>query len=99
MLDTLATFHLLMSALNVGLAVSDGKNRFAMLVTAAVFQSAIGPYVVVAVLGLVSHSVAAVPMFPLVMAVCAATCAGRKSSSTTPTRRCDRHATAKLHIE
>ena len=69
MVDTLATFHLLMSALNVGLAVYDGKNRLAMLVTAAVFQSAIGPYVVVAVVGLVSHAVAAVPMFVLVMAV------------------------------
>jgi hypothetical protein len=33
-----------------------------MLVTAAVSQSAIGPYVVVAVLGLVSHAVAAAPM-------------------------------------
>jgi hypothetical protein len=97
MLDTLATFHLLMSALNVGRAVFDGWNRYAMLVTAAVFQSAIGPYVVVAVVGLVSHAVAAVPMFASVMAACAATCAGRKSSSATPTRRCDRHARAHLH--
>ncbi len=40
-----------------------------MLVTAAVFQSAIGPYVVVAVTGLVSHAVTAVKMFVLVMAV------------------------------
>ncbi len=39
-----------------------------MLVTAAVFQSAIGPYVVVAVTGSVSHTVAAVPMFASVMA-------------------------------
>jgi hypothetical protein len=93
MLDTLATFHLLMSALNVGLSL----NKDAMLVTAAVFQSAIGPYVVVAVVGLVSHAVAAVSMFALVTAVCAATCAGRKSSSATPTRRCDRHARAHLH--
>jgi hypothetical protein len=68
-----------------------------MVVTAAVFQSAIGPYVVVAVVGLVSHAVAAVLMFALVMAVCASTCAGRKSSSTRPTRRCDRHARAHLH--
>ena len=65
MLETLATFHLLMSALKVGFAL----NRFAMLVTAAVFQSAIGPYVVVAVTGSVSQAVAAVPMFALVMAV------------------------------
>ncbi len=42
-----------------------------MLVTADVSQSAIGPYVVAAVLGLVSHAVAAVPMFAFVMAVCA----------------------------
>jgi hypothetical protein len=68
-----------------------------MVVTAAVFHSAIGPYVVVAVVGLVSHAVAAVPMFALVIAVCTATCAGRKSSSATPTRRCDRHARAHLH--
>jgi hypothetical protein len=68
-----------------------------MLVTAAVFQSAIGPYVVVAVVGDCSHAVAAAPMSALVMAVCAAACAGRKSSSATPTRRCDRHARAHLH--
>ena len=42
-----------------------------MLVTADVSQSAIGPYVVVAVLGLVSHAVAAVPMLAFVMAVSA----------------------------
>ncbi len=64
-MDTLATFHLLMSPLNV----LKPLNRSAMLVTAAVFQSAIGPYVVVAVVGLVPHAVAAVLMFVLVMAV------------------------------
>ena len=69
MLETLATFHLLMSALKVGFAL----NRFAMLVTAAVFQSAIGPYVVVALAGSVTHADTAVPMFALAMAVCAAT--------------------------
>ncbi len=58
MLDTLATFHLLMSLLNVGLL----PKRPVMLVTADVSQSAIGPYVVAAVLGLVTHAVAAVPM-------------------------------------
>ena len=42
-----------------------------MLVTAAVFQSPMLPYVVVAVLGLVTHAVTAVPMLPSVMAVCA----------------------------
>ncbi len=44
-----------------------------MLVTAAVFQSTIGPYVVVAVVGLVAHAVTAVAKFALVMAVSAAT--------------------------
>ncbi len=62
-----ATFHLLMSALNVGLT----WNSAAMPVTAAVFQSAIGPYVVVAVAGLVTHAVTAAPMLLLVMGVCA----------------------------
>jgi hypothetical protein len=68
-----------------------------MLVTAAVFQSAIEPYVVVAVTGLVTHAVAAAAMFALVMAVCAATYAGRKRSSARPARRCDRIARAHLH--
>ncbi len=68
-----------------------------MLVTAAVFQSAIEPYVVVAVTGLVTHAVAAAATFALVMAVCAATCAGRKRSSARPARRCDRIARAHLH--
>jgi hypothetical protein len=36
-----------------------------MFVTAAVFQSVMLPYVVVAVVGLVIHVVAAVPMLPL----------------------------------
>jgi hypothetical protein len=39
MLDTLATFHLLMSPLNVALLL----NSPAMLITADVSQSAIGP--------------------------------------------------------
>ena len=66
-LATLATFHLLMSPLNVGLLL----NSEAMLVTAAVFQSVMLPYVAAAVVGLVAHSVAAVPMLPFVMVVCA----------------------------
>jgi hypothetical protein len=70
MLDTLTTFHLLMSPLNVGRAVLDGKSSFAMLVTAAVFQSVIGPYVVVAVVGLVTHAITAVFKFASVMAAC-----------------------------
>ena len=40
-----------------------------MLVTAAVFQSAIDPYVVVAVVGLVTHAITAVFKFVSVMAV------------------------------
>ncbi len=67
MLDTDATFHLLMSALNVGLLA----NSEAMLLTAAVFQPTMLPYVVAAVLGLVTQSVTAVPMFAFVMAVSA----------------------------
>jgi hypothetical protein len=68
-----------------------------MLVTAAVFQSAIEPYVFVAVTGSVTHAVAAAAMFVLVMDVSAATCAGRKRSSARPARRCDRIARAHLH--
>jgi hypothetical protein len=76
MLDTLATFHLLMSPLNVGREVLDGKNSWYMLVTPAVFHSAMLPYVVAAVLGLVIHAVAAEPMLLWVMAVRELTCAG-----------------------
>jgi hypothetical protein len=68
-----------------------------MLVTAAVFQSAIGPYVVVAAVELLTHAITAVFKLASVMAVCAATCAGRKRSSARPARRCDRHAAAHLH--
>ena len=42
-----------------------------MDVTDAVFQSAMLPYVVAAVPGLVTHAVTAVPMFVFVMAVSA----------------------------
>ena len=42
-----------------------------MLLTDLVFQSAMLPYVVAAVVGFVAHAVAAVPMFVFVMAVCA----------------------------
>ena len=55
---TLATFHLLMSALNVGLP----ENTEFMLLTPYVSQSPIGPYVVVAVSGLVIHKLAAATM-------------------------------------
>jgi hypothetical protein len=68
-----------------------------MLVTAAVFQPTIGPYVVAAVAGLLTHASAAVLKFALVMAVCAATCMGKKRSSASPARRCDRNVTAELY--
>ena len=42
-----------------------------MSLTAAVFQSAMLPYVAAAVVGFVAHAVTAVPMFAFVMAVCA----------------------------
>jgi hypothetical protein len=59
MVLTQATFHLEMSALNLVFE----SNRSAMLPTAAVFQTSIGPYVIAAVVGLVSHAVTAVLMF------------------------------------
>jgi hypothetical protein len=60
MFDTDATFHLLMSALNVGLP----ENKSYMLLTALVSQSAMLPYVAAAVVGLVIHAVTAVPTLP-----------------------------------
>ena len=65
-MDTEATFHLLMSSLNVGLLA----NRSYMLLTAAVSQPAMLPYVAAAVVGLVIHAVTAVAMFAFEMAVC-----------------------------
>jgi hypothetical protein len=59
MLEALATFHLLMSALKVGFAL----NRFAMVVTAAVFQSAMLPYVIASP---PIHAVTAAAMLPSV---------------------------------
>jgi hypothetical protein len=67
--DTDATFHLLMSALNVGLE----EKSEAMLVTAAVFHSTMLPYVVDAVGRLVVHAVTAMPMLPFVMHMAHAT--------------------------
>ncbi len=60
-----ATFHFPMSALNVGLPYT---SRY-MLVTLATFQSPIGPYVSVAVVGLVAYSETAVKMLVFVMGV------------------------------
>ncbi len=65
-----------------------------MLVTAAVFQFSIGPYVVVSP---EAHAVTADTKFASVMAVCAVTCTGSARSSTRPARRCDRNAAAQLH--
>jgi hypothetical protein len=58
-----AVFHALMLLLKVPL----DKKSADMLVTRLVSQSPIGPYVVVAVVGLVTHAVTAVPMLPSVM--------------------------------
>ena len=67
MSDTDATFHLLMSALNVGLPAT----FYAMLLTRLTSQSAILPYVVVAVLGVVTQSDTAVAMLASVIGVSA----------------------------
>ena len=60
-----------------------------MLVTAAVFHSTMLPYVVVAVLGLVTHAFTAVTMLAFVMAVIEVTWAG-SSRSSKPTSPYDR---------
>ena len=62
MFETETVFHLLMSALNVGLPA----NTEHMVVTPYVSQSLIGPYVVVAVAGLVIHELAAATMLVFV---------------------------------
>ena len=77
MFETLAVFHFPMLLLNVGLLA----NNDAMLVTATVFQSPMLPYVVAAVVGLVSHRVTAAPMFASVMVVWELTWAGRSISN------------------
>jgi hypothetical protein len=58
MFETDATFHLLMSLLNVVLP----ENSWYMLLTPYVTQATMSPYVVVAVVEFVTHAVAAVPM-------------------------------------
>ena len=69
------TFHLLMSALNLVWLVPGGAHLSllakseAMLLTAAVFQSPMLPYVVLAHASSVSQEVAAVRTLPLVMHV------------------------------
>ena len=65
MLATDATFHLPMSSLKAGAEL----NSKYMSLTAAVFQSEMGPYVIDAVVGLETHAFTAGPMFPSVMAV------------------------------
>jgi len=69
------TFHLLMSALNLVWLVPGAAHLSlvakseAMLLTAAVFQSPMLPYVVLAHASSVTHEVAAVPTLPFVMHV------------------------------
>jgi hypothetical protein len=61
-----------------------------MLVTAAVFQSAMMPYVIAAVVGLVAHAVTAAPMLPFVIVVGCACATGMKAQlkmSTPPMSR------------
>jgi hypothetical protein len=60
-----------------------------MLVTADVSQSAIGPYIVAAVLGLVTQSVAAVAMLASVMDVRETTSVGSSNSSSARVGRCE----------
>ena len=62
-MDTDATFHFEMSLLNVGML----SNSEAMLVTAAVSQSAMLPYVLAALVGSVTQRVTAVAMMLFVM--------------------------------
>ena len=75
MFDTPTTFHLLMSALNLVWLVPGAAHLSllakseAMLLTAAVFQSPMLPYVVLAHASSVTQEVAAVPTLPLVMHV------------------------------
>jgi hypothetical protein len=56
--ETLATFHFEMSALNVRFIL----NMLCMVLTAAVFQTPIGPYVVAAVVALKTQAATAVLM-------------------------------------
>jgi hypothetical protein len=73
MFDTPTTFHLLMSALNIVWLVPGGANlpakSEAVLLTAAVFQSPMLPYVVAAHASSVNQEFAAVRMLPFVMHV------------------------------
>jgi hypothetical protein len=67
MLVTEATFQFAMLSLKVGWLL----NCEAMVVTAAVFQPTILPYVFVAVVGFAIHDVTAASMLASLMAVCA----------------------------
>jgi hypothetical protein len=60
-----AVFHFEMSSLNHGLLA----NTEAMLLTPLTSQSTMLPYVAIALLGIVTHAVAAVPMLSFVMHV------------------------------
>jgi hypothetical protein len=75
--DTLAVFHFEMSSLKVSLLAK----THAMLVTMAVFQPTMLPYVAAAAVGLVAQAVTAPPIFELVMAMSA--CVPGAASSNT----------------
>jgi hypothetical protein len=77
MVLTHATFHLEMSALNADLKA----NSLAMLPTAAVFQTPIGPYVLAAAVGLVSQFATAVLMLVSVRASWPLAGSARRSSA------------------
>jgi hypothetical protein len=84
MFETLAVFHFEMSMLNVGLKV-----KGFMLATAAVFQSPMLPYVIVAEPGSVCHEVTAVAMLVFVMSDWEVTWAGTNTSNAKRTKAFD----------
>ena len=84
MFVTDATFHLLMSLLNVLLPLKSEPR----LVTVAVSQSVIGPYVAAAAVGSHTHAVAATAMLAFVIGVEELTWTG-KSTSSAPARFLD----------
>jgi hypothetical protein len=83
MFVTDATFHLLMSLLNVLLPLKSEPR----LVTVAVSQSVIGPYVAAAAVGSHTHAVTATAMLAFVIGV--EELMGRSTSSARPARFLD----------
>ncbi len=80
MLDTLATFHLLMSALNVGCSMVEQP---AMLDRALTSHPLIAPYVVVAAAGSSIQTVETAFMLPSVRGVTASAAGMRSRTSAT----------------